>query len=84
MQRLIDKASVLIEALPYIQEFRDSLVVVKFGGSAMENPECTRGVLRDIVFMECAGMKPIIVQGGRAHQVHPRPALHLRRFDGSG
>jgi acetylglutamate kinase len=64
MQELIQKAAVLVEALPYIQEFRDSVVVVKFGGSAMEEPECTRGVLRDIVFMECAGMRPLIVHGG--------------------
>ena len=64
MKKLIEKAAVLIEALPYIQAFRDSIVVVKFGGSAMENPERTHSVLRDIVFMECAGMKPVIVHGG--------------------
>jgi len=64
MQKLIEKAAVLIEALPYIQAFRDSVVVVKFGGSAMEDSQRTRGVLRDIVFMECAGMKPVIVHGG--------------------
>jgi acetylglutamate kinase len=64
MEKLIEKAGVLIEALPYIQEFRDSIVVVKFGGSAMEDPEMTRSVLRDIVFMECAGMKPVVVHGG--------------------
>ncbi len=64
MDRLIEKAAVLIEALPYIQEFRNSVVVVKFGGSAMENPVTTHSVIRDIVFMECAGMKPVIVHGG--------------------
>jgi acetylglutamate kinase len=64
MEKLIEKAAVLIEALPYIQKFRDRVVVVKFGGSAMENPDMTRSVLRDIVFMECAGMKPVIVHGG--------------------
>ena len=61
---LIDKASVLIEALPYMQAFRDAVVLVKFGGSAMEDPVRTEGVLRDIVFMECAGMRPVIVHGG--------------------
>jgi acetylglutamate kinase len=55
---------VLIEALPYIQKFRNSVVLVKFGGSAMEDPDITRSVIRDVVFMECAGMKPIIVHGG--------------------
>ena len=64
MKQLIEKAAVLIEALPYIQEFRNSVVVVKFGGSAMEDPECTRGLVRDIVFMECVGMKPLVVHGG--------------------
>jgi len=64
MEKLIEKAAVLIEALPYIQQFRNAVVVVKFGGSAMEDPKCTHSVLRDIVFMECAGMKPVIVHGG--------------------
>ena len=64
MEKLIEKAAVLIEALPYIQKFRDNVVVVKFGGSAMENPDMTRSVIRDIVFMECAGMKPVVVHGG--------------------
>lgn len=64
MEQLIEKAALLIEALPYIQQFRNSVVLVKFGGSAMEDPEVTRGVIRDVVFMECAGMKPIIVHGG--------------------
>lgn len=64
MRQLIEKAGVLIEALPYIQQFRGAVVVVKFGGSAMEDPERTAGVLRDVVFMECAGMKPLILHGG--------------------
>lgn len=64
MERLIEKAAILIEALPYIQEFRNSVVLVKFGGSAMEDPAVTLSVLRDITFMECAGMKPVIVHGG--------------------
>jgi len=64
MERLIERAGVLIEALPYIQKFRNSLVLIKFGGSAMEDPETTRSVIRDVVFMECAGMKPIVVHGG--------------------
>ena len=38
MEKLIEKAAALLEALPYIQEFRNSIVVVKFGGSAMEDP----------------------------------------------
>ena len=63
MRELIDKAEVLIEALPYIQGFRGKVVVVKYGGSTMEagDPD---SILRDIVFMECVGMRPIVVHGG--------------------
>ena len=58
------KADVLIEALPYFQEFYGSTVLVKFGGSAMEDMERAFGVLRDIAFMSVAGLKPIVVHGG--------------------
>ena len=64
MQHLIEKAEVLIEALPYIQEFRDRTIIVKAGGSFMENADALRGVLQDIVFMQCAGMRPVLVHGG--------------------
>jgi acetylglutamate kinase len=64
MIELIEKAAVLVEALPYIQEFRGAIVVVKFGGSAMEDPELIESVIRDVVLMECIGMSPVIVHGG--------------------
>ncbi len=64
MQEVIEKARVLIEALPYIQRFRGEVVVVKFGGSAMENEDHADGVLYDVTFMECVGMRPVIVHGG--------------------
>jgi acetylglutamate kinase len=64
IDQVIAKASVLIEALPYIQKFRDKMIVVKFGGSAMDNPDRYDGILTDVVFMECVGMLPIIVHGG--------------------
>lgn len=64
MQALIDKAAILMEALPYIQEFREAVVVVKVGGSMMEDEAKTRSVVRDVVFMECAGMRPVLVHGG--------------------
>ena len=64
MEKYIKKAGVLLEALSYIQNFRDSIVVVKLGGSVMEDEELTLQALRDIVFMECVGMKPVIVHGG--------------------
>lgn len=58
------KASVLIEALPYIQRFRNAIVVVKIGGSAMEDAAHVESVLDDITFMECVGMKVVVVHGG--------------------
>ncbi len=64
MQKEIDKAAVLIEALPYIQKFRNEIVVIKFGGSAMEDKDLIKKTMRDIVFMECVGMKPVVVHGG--------------------
>jgi acetylglutamate kinase len=64
MQEATRKAAVLIEALPYIQDFRGSTVVVKFGGSAMEDPERVSRVLADVAFMECVGMRTVVVHGG--------------------
>ncbi len=64
MRDAVDKAAVLIEALPYIQKFRDAVVVVKFGGSAMEDPAQVESILADIAFMECVGMRPVVVHGG--------------------
>ncbi len=64
LQEYIDKAAVLIEALPYIQTFRGKVVVVKYGGSTMSVPGQADTVLKDIVFMESVGMKPVVVHGG--------------------
>lgn len=64
MKQMIEKASVLIEALPYIQKFRGDTVIVKFGGSIMESEIGYRNILRDIAFMECVGLQPVLVHGG--------------------
>ncbi len=64
LRKLVEKADVLSEALPYIQKFRDAIVVVKFGGSAMEDPELTWKTMKDIVLLEAIGMKPVVVHGG--------------------
>lgn len=58
------KAAALIEALPYIQNFRGHTIVIKFGGAAMENDELVEDVLRDIVFIEAVGINPVVVHGG--------------------
>ena len=64
MEEAIEKSRVLIEALPYIQSFKDKIVVVKFGGSAMVDKDTFQSVLQDMVFMKSIGMKPVIVHGG--------------------
>ncbi|HQR05476.1 MAG TPA: acetylglutamate kinase [Gemmatales bacterium] len=64
MESAIRKASVLIEALSYIQSFRDKITVIKLGGSAMEDPEAVAATLQDVVFMETVGMRPVLVHGG--------------------
>ena len=64
MQKMIEKAAVLIEALPYIQRFRNETVVVKFGGSIMDQADGVRSILNDVAFMACVGLRPVIVHGG--------------------
>ncbi len=64
LQQPTDKAAVLLEALPYLQQFRGLTILIKVGGSAMENPDLVRRLLRDVVFMEVVGMKPVLVHGG--------------------
>ena len=64
MSSAAEKASVLIKALPYLQRFRGETFLIKMGGSAMDNPDLVREVMRDIVFLEVAGIKPVIVHGG--------------------
>jgi len=67
VRRSIEKAAVLVEALPYIQSFKGKVVVVKFGGSLMDNEQYVNSILRDVVFMHSVGMKPVIVHGGGCH-----------------
>ena len=67
MQELINKASVLVEALPYIREFNGKTVVIKYGGSAMDDPAIRRLTAQDIVLMKYVGMNPVVVHGGGPH-----------------
>lgn len=60
----IQKANILIEALPYMQSYRDKTVLIKFGGSAMDDPELVKSLMRDIVVMETMGLNPVVVHGG--------------------
>lgn len=64
MQKYIDKAKILVEALPYIKQFNGKIVVVKYGGSAMVDDRIKETVIEDIVLMKLVGFKPVIVHGG--------------------
>lgn len=58
------RVRVLSEALPYIQQFAGRTIVVKYGGAAMKDSKLKETVLRDIVFLSCVGLRPIVVHGG--------------------
>ena len=64
MDEAIRKAETLIEALSHIRQFRNRLIVIKLGGSAMEEPDALKATLQDIVFMSTVGLRPIVVHGG--------------------
>lgn len=64
MEKVLHKAEVLIEALPYIQKFNRKIIVVKYGGSAMSNEELQKNVIKDVTLLKLVGFKPIIVHGG--------------------
>ena len=58
------KAGILVEALPYIQEYTGKIVVVKYGGNAMVNEELKQAVIQDIVLLSLVGIKVVLVHGG--------------------
>ena len=64
MHEVMEKAQVLIEALPYIQRFNRKIIVVKYGGSAMIDKELKKHVIQDVTLLKLVGFKPIIVHGG--------------------
>ncbi len=64
MQELVEKASILIEALPYIKKFRGKEVLIKYGGSALTFEDIRNNVLQDLVFLNYVGIKPILIHGG--------------------
>ena len=64
MKEIIEKASVLIEALPYIREFEGKTVVIKYGGAAMTDPGLRASTAEDVVLMKYVGMNPVVVHGG--------------------
>src|SRR4030095_15656629 len=64
IDQAINKAAALVEALGYIQRFNDKTIVVKVGGSIMDDEAALSNILTDIVFMNYVGMQPVLVHGG--------------------
>lgn len=58
------KAEILVQALPYIQEYSGKTIVVKYGGNAMISDELRKSVINDIILMKCVGFNPVVVHGG--------------------
>lgn len=67
MQEAMEKAAVLVEALPYLQKFNNKEIVIKLGGSVMESEDVLREVLEDVVFLATVGIRPVFVHGGGKH-----------------
>ncbi len=64
MQELINKANVLVEALPWIRQFYGKTIVIKYGGNAMVEERLKEGFARDIILMRYIGLNPVVVHGG--------------------
>lgn len=64
MDKYIDKAKILIEALPYINSFKGKIFVIKYGGSAMTDERLKHQVLRDVSLLKSVGIRPVVVHGG--------------------
>lgn len=64
MEEALHKADILIEAVGWIRKFRDRLVVIKLGGSALEDERTVQNLLADVIFLETVGMRPVLVHGG--------------------
>jgi len=79
IEQLVEKAGVLIEALPYIKRFRGKEVLIKFGGSAMLDEEVRENVLHDLVFMNYVGIRPVLIHGGG-----PRITENLKKANAIG
>jgi acetylglutamate kinase len=74
-EQALAKAAVLVDALPWLEQFHGKVVVVKYGGNAMTSPELQRAFAEDIVFLRYAGLRPVVVHGGG-----PQITEHLNRL----
>jgi acetylglutamate kinase len=71
----LEKAAVLVDALPWLERFHGRIVVVKYGGNAMTSPDLQRAFAQDVVFLRYAGLRPVVVHGGG-----PQITEHLDRL----
>jgi len=71
----LEKAAVLVDALPWLQRFHDKIVVIKYGGNAMTSQELQAAFAEDVMFLRYAGLRPVIVHGGG-----PQITEHLTRL----
>jgi acetylglutamate kinase len=71
----LEKAAVLVDALPWLQRFHDKIVVIKYGGNAMTSPQLQAAFAEDVMFLRYAGLRPVIVHGGG-----PQITEHLQRL----
>lgn len=89
MNEIIERANILVEALPYISAFTGKTIVIKYGGNAMNDPETVKTIMQDVAALKIVGVKPILVHGGgpeingmlsRVH-IEPKFASGLRVTD---
>ncbi|MEA3560640.1 MAG: acetylglutamate kinase, partial [Candidatus Omnitrophota bacterium] len=78
MEKIIEKADVLIEALPYIRTFHRKVIVIKFGGSMLMNDDIRKDILQDIVFLSLVGIRPVVVHGGGPVIDQKMKAVHIQ------
>src|SRR6185436_3476378 len=71
----LEKAGLLVEALPWLERFHDKVVVIKYGGNAMTDEALQRAFAQDVVFLRYAGLRPVVVHGGG-----PQISAHLERL----
>jgi len=74
-EQALEKAAVLVDALPWLARFHDKIIVVKYGGNAMTSPHLQAAFAEDVMFLRYAGLKPVIVHGGG-----PQITDHLKRL----
>lgn len=84
MRDIIKKADVLIEALPYIRRFKGEIVVIKAGGSMLEDKPLIGGIFEDIIFLSAVGVRPVLIHGGgpRINAGMKKKGLHPKFVDG--